>query len=497
MTLRDRLRDWLGVTPPAPPAARVPMSLRTDAALGFHSSSPAETWRLPTMPLGVVPAGQMAMDDAQMAGFATWAGSGVFSEGLGFLGYAYLAELSQRPEYRRMSEIIASEATRKWIRLEGGDEAKLKEIEKAMKRFRVREVFREVAEHDGLFGRGQIFIDMGAANRATPLVATENTVGRGKLKALRAIEPQWSYPFGYDTTDPTSAKFYKPQTWYVMGKEVHASRMLTIAGREMPDILKPAYAFGGLSLSQMAKPYVDNWLRARQSVSDLLHSFSTMVLKTNLSQVLTGGATASLVARAQLFNQARDNRGLMIVDMETEALENVTTPLGTLDSLLAMAQEQLASVCGIPLIVLLGITPSGLNASSDGEMRAFYGTIKAYQERVFREHIHTILDLIQLSEFGEIDDTVHFEFHDLWEVSEADAALIRKSDSETDCNYVNTGIVSADETRDLLGKDERGRYYGIDLTGPAPEPPEESAPEIGAHSGKTSGEGTKAIPHTT
>ncbi|MGF6605041.1 hypothetical protein P3T23_009802, partial [Paraburkholderia sp. GAS448] len=48
-------------------------------------------------------------------------------------------------------------------------------------------------------------------------------------------------------------------------------------------MLKPAYAFGCLSLSQIAKPYVDNWLRTRQSVSDLLHSFSTMVLKTNLA----------------------------------------------------------------------------------------------------------------------------------------------------------------------------------------------------------------------
>jgi hypothetical protein len=48
-----------------------------------------------------------------------------------------------------------------------------------------------------------------------------------------------------------------------MSREVHRSRLLTFIGRELPDILKPAYAFGGLSMSQMLKPYVDNRLRSR------------------------------------------------------------------------------------------------------------------------------------------------------------------------------------------------------------------------------------------
>ena len=64
-------------------------------------------------------------------------------------------------------------------------------------------------------------------------------------------------------------------TWYVIaGKELHVSRFLTFVGREVPDMLKPAYSFGGLSIYQMLKPYVDNWLRTRQSVSDLVQKYS-------------------------------------------------------------------------------------------------------------------------------------------------------------------------------------------------------------------------------
>ena len=53
-------------------------------------------------------------------------------------------------------------------------------------------------------------------------------------------------------------------------------------------ISETAGAFGGLAMSQMLKPYVDNWLRTRQSVSDLIHSFSVSGIKTDLSTMLMG-----------------------------------------------------------------------------------------------------------------------------------------------------------------------------------------------------------------
>jgi hypothetical protein len=63
----------------------------------------------------------------------------------------------------------------------------------------------------------------------------------------------------------------------VAGKDVHKTRLLKFVGREAPHLLKPAYAFGGLSVTQMSRPYVDNWIRTRQSVADIIHAYSVMV----------------------------------------------------------------------------------------------------------------------------------------------------------------------------------------------------------------------------
>jgi phage-related protein (TIGR01555 family) len=333
-------------------------------------------------PPGVLPKG-IAFDQAINPAALQWAANGTVGEGLVFLGYPALAEMAQRPENRRIVEIIAKEMTRKWVRLVGTGDAgedkaeRIAQLEKALKKYGVQDLFRRAAEHDGYFGRGQIYVDIRGSKPELPLVISSKTIKQGALQALRLIEPVWTYPTEYDSSNPLSDDFYRPRGWYVMGQRVHASRMLTFVGREVPDILKPAYSFGGLALTQMAIPYVQNWLRTRQSVSDLLHSFSVSGLKTNMGSVLDGEDDGlGMYARAQMFNQTRDNRGLMLIDKDTEEFFNVSTPLTTLDKLQAQSQEHMASVSGIPLVKLLGITPSGLNATSDGEIRVFYDWIE-------------------------------------------------------------------------------------------------------------------------
>lgn len=442
----------------------------------------------------------IAMDSAGMppaltaASLYAWAANGSFGEGLGFLGYPYLAELTQRPEYRRVSEIWAAEAVRKWVKFTG-DPERIKLVEASVARFMIRDVIRQAIEHDGFFGRSQIFPDLGYEDNDGELRAVfvpKAKVGPGKLKGFNVIEPFWSYPGSYQSTNPLAKDFYKPREWYVMGKIVDSSWLITIVGRPMPDLLKPAYAFGGLSQSQMVKPYVDNWLRTRQSVSDLIHSFSTMVLKTNMATIIQGaiGGAKKLIDRIRLFNRARDNRGVMAIDKDTEELENVSTPLGTLDKLQAQSQEQIASVAGIPLVVLLGVTPSGLNASSDGEIRTFYATIDGYLERVIRRPLQYMIDLVQLDLDGKIDPELKWDFIPLWETPDAEKAQNRKADAETDVAYVEGGVITNENVRERITKDPESIYYGMKLDEPIPptapedddDLEEEDDPESGAPS---------------
>jgi phage-related protein (TIGR01555 family) len=200
-----------------------------------------------------------------------------------------------------------------------------------------------------------------------------------------------------------------------------------------------------------------------------MYSFSVMVLKTDMD---TRISNSTMISRIEGFNKFRDNRGTFVIDKNTEEFDNVAAPIAGLDKLQAQALEQIAAVSGIPLVVLLGQTPSGLNASSDGEIRVFYDKVLAYLEKVVGPALHTIFDIVQLSLFGEIDQKIGFKFLPLWEMSDKDKADIRKSDAEADATYINAGVVSPEETRARLNDEEDGAYNGM-LAGPAPEPVDE------------------------
>jgi phage-related protein (TIGR01555 family) len=502
-------------------------------------------------PPNVLPSGakpDMALDSglqgwAETSATNAWNFAGAFNnsfaEGIGFLGYAYLSQLTERPEYRRISERIAIEMTRKWIRLtvsgeadpesEGGDDdakandgfgydrqpdadlddeeqddadgaggavadfdddqddeptpeekaqrkrnealqKKLKEIDADMKRLDVRGKFKSIAEFDGWMGRSHLYIDTGDGDDPDELKSnlgngsddiSKGKFKKGSLRNIKNIEAIWCYPVNYNANDPLADDWYNPQVWFAMAKQIHVSRLLTFVGRPLPDILKPSYAFGGLSMSQMAKPYVDNWLRTRQAVTNLIESFSTSGVYTNAQSLLQGGGE-EVLDRIEMFNANRSNLGSMVLDKETEEFFNISTPLGTLDQLQAQSLEQLAVVSGIPLIVLLGISPHGLNATSEGELRTFFDLIHAMQENLFRDKLKRVIDFIQLHLYGEVDPAIGFEFEPLWSLDEKGEAEVRKIKAETHMIYVDGGIFGQEEVRNIEIDDDDSPYNGLD-----------------------------------
>lgn len=447
-------------------------------------------WKIPKPVPGVLPTGAtMAMDDAgDLYSYASSYGGGnsYLGEGLHFLGYPLLAEMAQRAEYRRLVSTMAQEMTRRFIRLtSSGDDDKSDRITKmdaAIKRFKVRDVFREAAELDGFFGIGHIYLDTDDGANPNelkmPLLAKSAKIKKGGLKRIRTIEPLWCYPGAYNANNPLDPDFYNPQTWWVMSKEIHRSRLLTLVSREVPDILKPAFMFGGLSLTQLAKPTVDNWLSTRKSVNDLINSFTVWILSTDLSATLTGGGGEEMISRAELFNLYRDNSGMMMINKDTEEFANVNANLGGLDKLQAQAQEHMAAIDGMPLIKLLGYTPSGLNSTGEGEMDAWRDRVKANQEHLFNDALKQTLDIIQLSEFGDIDEEIGFEWEPLEDPNEAEQAVIRKTDIDADVELVAAGIVAPEEVRKRLAKDEASLYHGIDVDDVPESPDDEENPML-------------------
>lgn len=392
-----------------------------------------------------------------------------FVDATGWPGFQTLGLLAQLNEYRTMHERLADEAVRTWGKIvsTSKDEAaadKITTLTQQLERFKVRSLIRTAIIHDQAFGGAHVYpylkVDGSDVPGETPLLLSPAFVTKGCLQGFACIEPMWVTPNAYNASDPTKQDFYKPTSWYMLSTVVSASRLYTMISRPVSDLLKAAYSFRGVSITQLAMASVDNWLRTRQSVSDTVKQFSMTYLKTDMAQLLAPGGAQSLDMRLQLFNLNRDNRNIGAADKETEELVQVNTPLSGLDALQAQAQEQLSAVSHQPLVVAFGITPAGLNANSDGEIRVWYDYVAGYQAHNPGPLMLWILQLMQLSEYGEIDPGLSWEWNPLYELTDVELADVREKNARTDLTYTEMGAITANMVQDRLAADPLSPYVG-------------------------------------
>ena len=459
--------------------------------LGAEIAPPPPKFYSPSVVPGTVPNNvRMAMDSVNIDVYRYANSQNNFCNVSAFVGYPVLAQLTQISEYRQLSEKTAMAMTRgNWMEFKsksGGDKSEyISKLQTQFERFKIKELFAEAAKLDGQFGACKLFVDLGEqgakdpAELDTPLILDKAKLLK-KLRKFKIVEPMYSYPVDYTADNPLMDTFYNPRAWYVMGLRVHSTRLLSFVGRPVPDMLKPAYNFGGISLSQLSMETVENWLKTRKSVNRIISNFSTTALRTNMADVLSGDCGDDLLNRAQLFNDVRDNQGLMLLNngdpngesgTEGEELVQLNTPLTTLDKLQAQAQEHMAAPSSMPLSILLGITPTGLNASTDGEIRIFYDHVDDMKAKLFYNNLMVVKTIIELSEFGAVDEDIYIEFPPLWRQTDEEKAKNRKADAETAKVYVEIGALSPEDVRNKVAHDPDSGYSGINVTD-MPQPDE-------------------------
>lgn len=387
-----------------------------------------------------------------------------------FLGYPMLSNIAQDPLIRSGIEVIVDDMTRKFIDLTSKGENDLStsiaELESDLQSFRIKSIFNRALATTGYQGGCLVYVDVGELDdedKKTPLYLDAATFKKGSFRGLRIIEPINLYPGRYDTLDPTSEDYFNPETWFVLGKEYHRSRFLYFAQNEVPLILKPLYNFFGISLAQQVLEYVQNFTENRRSAQRLLNKFSLTIWRTDMSQFLSGGDCNSLTQRVKYFNAQRSNDGTVLLDKETEEMEQINTPLSGVTDIVSMSLDLAPVILGISKDKYFGDLPKGLNASSEGTNRIYYDKIQSLNEKICYDNVEKVLKILQLNRYGEIDDNISFQFAPLWEMDERERAEINKVKADTVAVYLDRGALSAEEVRGALADNPDSGFSNIDV----------------------------------
>jgi phage-related protein (TIGR01555 family) len=399
-----------------------------------------------------------------------------------FLGYGYLTGLAQNGLIRAGCEMIADEMVEKGITLttkgnndpDTDKQAKLDRLNELITKINLLPTLRKAVSISKYYGGSLVYmdfdgIDTASENLLNPLILTKNELRGKKLRRLKVIEPYNLSPGQYNAADPLQEYYFKPRYWFVMGKAVDASRFLPpVQENELPTILRPAYNFFGIPLAQIVLDAVAHFTECREAEARLLTKFSLTVFKTNLNeQIFSGGDWTQIDNRVNNFVQYRSNDGVMLIDKESEDIDIKSTSLAGVKDIVSQAMEIVAAYFNEPVTKMWGLTPSGFN-TGESDLNNHYDHIASQQEKQLRDQIEYVLKVLQVQEWGEIDNEITFTFNPLSEEKEESIATVNKIKAETQQIYISNGVISPDEGRECLKADPKSGFNNLN---------EESVPE--------------------
>lgn len=409
---------------------------------------------------------------------------GMYGACSNFLGYGALQNIAQNGLIRACIETVADDMTRAWIELqqEGEDDSedgeaqeRIERLDRAMKRLGLQKVMHEAAAKVGYYGGCLLYLDTGASGPDLKLPLSLESWSReatkGFLKGVRVVDPVNVFPGTYNSIDPLRADYYVPKSWWVLGQEVHASRLIRVFSNEPPLLFRPSYNFLGIPKAQILWDYVMHFQANRDSVNRLMDKFSQLVFKTAMTDLITGGANdmSALLARLQMMAQNRSNDGVIAIDKEAEDILKVETPMSGLTDVPRQSLEFVAAINRTPVVKLLGISPSGFNATGESDLRNYYDHILSQQEAVLRPALQRVLEVVQVSLFGEVDRKLGFSFCSLSEEDENAKAVTQATRINNLMALLDRDVISAEEARQLLIADPDSGLDGLD-----PELPEDA-----------------------
>ena len=360
----------------------------------------------------------------------------------------------------RIVELIPSEMLREGFALNIADDAHGKEISEAvMARLDELDANNKLIgglQRERAYGGGAVLmsVDDGAASPAEPLDLARVRSVRG----LNLLDPRdlWASSWYSDPWEPRygEPERYRLQAATPMGGsaaavDVHESRLIVFPGPCVSVTRRVGLGGWGDSVFLRTQEALRDFSQAYAGVAILLQDVSQATLKIEgLAQLIATNGVEAVRARLRALELSRSVARLALLDA-TEQFERVATPLAGVPDLLDRFCLRLAAAADMPVSLLMGREPAGLNATGESDIRGFYDRVRARQGTHLRPRLNRLIQVL-LSERdgatkGREPEKWEVEFKPLRQQSANEIAAYRKLVAEVDWGNITAGIVTPEE----------------------------------------------------
>lgn len=347
---------------------------------------------------------------------------------------------------RRVVSRPAFDMNREWFTLDGGNgEATLDKLEV----LRAQQRFIEATTWSRLYG-GALMVAV--TDRASEDFSTPLRPGAGTVVGLRVFaKPQVQFDLQRPSRDSLRRLDGFPEFYRVTPVgggysntkpfDVHESRCAIFRGLPIPDNLRANQNGWDDSILQAAYAALMRLGTSQGYTANIVKEFSQSVLSVKgLTGLLAGGKEDVVRRRLALLDMSKSILNTMMIDADGEVYTRNSSAVAGLADLLDRFSEYLAAIVDMPLTLLLGRSPAGMNSTGESDMRNYYDFVASEQRRVLTPPAEWLVALLNGN-----GQPWSIKWNKLKQPTAKEEAELRKLVGDNDKTYIEQGVLSAEE----------------------------------------------------
>ena len=283
-----------------------------------------------------------------------------------------------------------------------------------------------------------------------------------KVLALTVLDKRDLIPFEiYD--DPADPKFGAVKTYRVnsagpvgnvsaqiVNVTIHETRLIIFEGALTTN--RERQSNQGWALSVLQRPYdvLRTFNTSFQALANILQDASQGIFEMEgLIDMIASGEKEAVQTRMALVDLQRSVARSLVIDAEKEKFSRLTPALTGYPEALEILMLRLAAAADMPVAVLFGRAPAGLNATGESDRLLWAQTVESEQTQVADPTFTRLAQLVFLSSDGptngRVPDSWDVVFPPLVHQTETERVDNRKTVAEADKIYVDIGVLIPEE----------------------------------------------------
>lgn len=332
---------------------------------------------------------------------------------------------------RRVVDMPAEDACREWREWQA-ESTDISAIEAEEKRLGVQRKVLKAQKFARLFGGSALLIGTGEKDLSKPL--RPDIMRKGGLKYLPMLTMRDLTP-GPLSSDLTEEDFGLPKHWTLntqgkTGLQVHPTRLVIFNGEEpLGDYDTSTHTGWGSSILEGGLDAVMRVDEVAGNILSLVYEAKVDVIKIPdfMRNLATRGDeyAAEMVRRLRLAATGKGINGSMILD-SAEEYQQKSASFGTLDTILDRFMQLTSAAHGIPMTLLFGMSPGGMNATGASDVRGYYDRVKVQQSLAMEPAMRLLDECLIRSALGDRPEEVHYNWRSLWQPTAKERAEVGK-----------------------------------------------------------------------